>query len=352
MGRRGTTVPDPPRPARLSFEDDLTIVAPLNLPLMDRYRLLRFTEPVTGAGQTILQATKHRISRESLARARAEGVKAQSLQKYLDEASGGKTPQRISAGLERWDQHSGTVRVSRGAVLRVEDASTLSLLRADPVLRPLLGEMLSAQAILVSEANLPRVMAASARVGLWRQGGLIEMTEDLAARIARLERLRRLGLRRGARDLPRPVAPERGRHIAELPGEPVMTPFGEAWARTARFSLADDAELAQFRDARPDMLAAVGQDPGLAALDPARAAYIDTETTGLSLGAGTYTFLIGIGQYEAPSPDAPAGAFAVRQFFMRSPLEEAAQLHLVEETAGADERFRQLQRSRRSTCRS
>ncbi len=158
-------VPDPPRPARLTFEDDLTIVAPLTLPLMDRFRLLRFTEPVAGSGQAIPGATKHRISRESLARARAEGVKAQALQKYLDEASGGKTPGRISAGLERWDQHSGTVRVSRGAVLRVEDASTLSLLRADPVVRPLLGEMLSAQAILVSEANLPQVMAALRELG-------------------------------------------------------------------------------------------------------------------------------------------------------------------------------------------
>jgi hypothetical protein len=50
-------------------------------------------------------------------------------------------------------------------VLRVHDANILGLLRADPVLRPLLGELLSAQAVLVSEANLPRVVAALQELG-------------------------------------------------------------------------------------------------------------------------------------------------------------------------------------------
>jgi uncharacterized protein YprB with RNaseH-like and TPR domain len=77
-----------------------------------------------------------------------------------------------------------------------------------------------------------------------------------------------------------------------------------------------------------------GSGPATIDGDPARAAYIDTETTGLSLGAETYTFLIGVGQYEPPSPANPAGSFTVNQYFMRSPLEEASQLHLVEEALG------------------
>jgi hypothetical protein len=132
---------------------------------MDRFRLLRFTEPVAVDARSLALATSHRITRDRLARARSGDVKAQSILKFLEQASGGKVPQRLSAGLERWDQHSGTVRLSRGAVLRVHDASTLALLRADPVLRPLLGELLSAQASLVSEANLPRVMAALQELG-------------------------------------------------------------------------------------------------------------------------------------------------------------------------------------------
>jgi hypothetical protein len=111
----------------------------------------------------------------------------------------------------------------------------------------------------------------------------------------------------------------------------VLTPVGEAWLRTARFPLDAHPELAAFSSIRPETLAAVGQDARLAALDPERTAFVDTETTGLSLGTGTYTFLIGVGSYEPPADDEPAGAFVVRQFFMRSPAEEPAQLHLVEE---------------------
>jgi len=157
--------PDPPRPARLTIQDDLTILAPLELPLLDRFRLLRFTEPVAGDAETPPKATRHHITRDSLYTARTGGIKAQSLLRFLEQASEGQVPQRLIAGLERWDQHGGTVRLSRGAVLRVKDANVLALLRADPVIRPLLGDLLSAQAILIGEANLPRVIAALRELG-------------------------------------------------------------------------------------------------------------------------------------------------------------------------------------------
>jgi hypothetical protein len=156
--------------------------------------------------------------------------------------------------------------------------------------------------------------------------------DDLERRAQRLERLRRLGLKKGARDLPRPVRPQPpALEAGVLPGEPVMTPVGPAWVRTARFPLDEHPEIAAFLQASPAALAAAGRDPALAALDPGRAAFVDTETTGLSPGAGAYTFLIGVGEYEL---DSSGGAFVVRQFFMRSPAEEAAQLLLAEEALG------------------
>jgi uncharacterized protein YprB with RNaseH-like and TPR domain len=156
--------------------------------------------------------------------------------------------------------------------------------------------------------------------------------DDLERRAQRLERLRRLGLQKGARDLPRPVRPQPpALEAGVLPGEPVMTPVGPAWVRTARFPLDEHPEIAAFLQASPAALAAAGRDPALAALDPGRAAFVDTETTGLSPGAGAYTFLIGVGEYEL---DSSGGAFVVRQFFMRSPAEEAAQLLLAEEALG------------------
>jgi hypothetical protein len=115
--------------------------------------------------------------------------------------------------------------------------------------------------------------------------------------------------------------------------------------RTFRYSLADRPDLAALLHIEPEALAAAGRDGSLAALDPARAAFIDTETTGLTPDTGTYTLLIGIGTYELPLRTDPrglgrtegshaledAGEFVVHQFFMRHPGEERAQLHLVEE---------------------
>jgi uncharacterized protein len=52
---------------------------------------------------------------------------------------------------------------------------------------------------------------------------------------------------------------------------------------------------------------------------PTRWAFLDTETTGLAGGSGTYAFLIGVGSIDA-------AGFRVRQFFMRDFGEEASQL--------------------------
>jgi hypothetical protein len=147
-----------PRPARAVVGDDFTVAAPLTLPLIDRFRLLRFTEPQLDSYE-IGQPTRHRITRGSLARARAGGVKADAIVEFLRHTTGDKLSPHVTSALARWGQQSGTVRISKGAVLRVEDASILAALRADPAIAPLLGELISAQAVLVSEANLPRLLA-------------------------------------------------------------------------------------------------------------------------------------------------------------------------------------------------
>jgi len=161
--------------------------------------------------------------------------------------------------------------------------------------------------------------------------------DEAKRRQDRLERLRRLGVRRGTRDLPHPPERRPAPEAGILPGEEVDTPFGPVWARTARFPLAERPDLAQWLRAEPEALAALGRDVSLATLDPAGVVFLDTETTGLSVDTGTYTFLIGIGSYALPEPGAvrkagrPEGEFVVKQFFMRNPAEERAQLHLVEE---------------------
>jgi uncharacterized protein YprB with RNaseH-like and TPR domain len=171
--------------------------------------------------------------------------------------------------------------------------------------------------------------------------------QDLHRRLERINRLRKLGVRRGVRDLPavpvatnvspaatpaaqavqRPVSSFELLASSLLPGEEVHTPFGPAWVRSACYPLAERPDLAEWLTVQPAALAALDRNNDLLRLEPTKVAFIDTETTGLSLGAGTYTFLIGVGMFEGD-------AFLVRQFFMRNPAEERAQLHLVDETLG------------------
>ena len=63
-------------------------------------------------------------------------------------------------------------------------------------------------------------------------------------------------------------------------------------------------------------------DPRLAKMPLSRFAFLDTETSGLSGGTGTYAFLVGIARFTD-------GQFVLRQFFMRDPSEEPAMLEAI-----------------------
>ncbi|WP_127584543.1 ribonuclease H-like domain-containing protein [Paenibacillus koleovorans] len=63
-----------------------------------------------------------------------------------------------------------------------------------------------------------------------------------------------------------------------------------------------------------------------------RLLFLDTETTGLGVGAGNVSFMIGIGLYEA-------GQFVVRQLFIRNPAEETAMLAYLQETMQTRDRL-------------
>ncbi len=156
---------EPPQPARLTVGDDFVVTAPLLTPLLDRFRLARFTdalpvEPWESRRETLVpRGTRHRISRASLARAREDGLKPEDAVAFLRRAAGGRLPAKVAAAIERYSQLGGQVRVTRGAVLRVTDASTLAALRSDPAIAPLLGEVVSAQAVIVPEKHVDRLLA-------------------------------------------------------------------------------------------------------------------------------------------------------------------------------------------------
>src|SRR5512139_1912815 len=72
------------------------------------------------------------------------------------------------------------------------------------------------------------------------------------------------------------------------------------------------------------------KDPRIADLPLSKFAFLDTETTGLAGGTGTYPFLVGVGRFIDEQ-------FVLKQFFLRDPSEEPAMLEgLADFLAPAD----------------
>ncbi len=151
-----------------------------------------------------------------------------------------------------------------------------------------------------------------------------QIPED-EARVARVSKLRGLlsqmisdekrRLRAKAEAAPpRPAEP--------LPGEEIQTPHGRMHRVRCYLEPAHHhgrVAVASALDACPRTLAKLALDPELAAVDPRRLLYLDTETTGLSGGTGTIPFLIGLAWFEDES-------LCVEQLLLKAPGEEAPML--------------------------
>src|SRR5579871_1813120 len=152
--------------------------------------------------------------------------------------------------------------------------------------------------------------------------------EDLQEQLAALRRqIARIDRKYAEPARARSAPPQPGRFIEELlTGEVVRTPQGEhfetekLWERHRRHGSVDISDLAELP---PDLLDPLS-DGSIPRAHPTRWAFLDTETTGLAGGTGTYAFLIGVGSIE------PAG-FRLRQFFMRDYGEEPSLLQRLSE---------------------
>jgi hypothetical protein len=120
---------------------------------------------------------------------------------------------------------------------------------------------------------------------------------------------------------PDPRRPERYFVEEWLGGTEVETAHGKHyeterfWQRHRRHGSMDISTLAELP---ADLLCAIS-DGTIAPAEPHRWAFLDTETTGLAGGTGTYAFLVGVGRIT------PEG-FRLKQFFMRDHGEEASLL--------------------------
>ena len=147
----------------------------------------------------------------------------------------------------------------------------------------------------------------------------------------------------GARPVPRAGAPG-GREVGGVDGLREASPAppeglvehrraeGTFAARETRVDVASwqhgSWNLGEVDAAAPATIARLARDEGLGAMPLREAVYLDTETSGLSGGAGVYVYMVGLGWFEGDE-------FVSWQGFLREPGEERAMLAAVAERLAA-----------------
>ena len=149
------------------------------------------------------------------------------------------------------------------------------------------------------------------------------------------DKLKKLGVKVGTVDMPI-KAQKTGPSIQDvLSGEFVFNRRGETFIHEETYAADYRHGWATLDTDTPlTMMANWANDARLVEMPLESFAFLDTETSGLSGGTGTYAFLVGAGRFEQsasgrPLRQAQGRHFRLLQFFMRDPGEEAALLEAL-----------------------
>ena len=137
------------------------------------------------------------------------------------------------------------------------------------------------------------------------------------------ERLKALGVKTKATDLPPPKPKSPYDIDSVVSGAFHSTPRGDVF-------IVDQIYLPDYRHGESPLLPSLplslisqwANDSRLARMPLSKFAFLDTETSGLSGGTGTYAFMVGIARFVEDQ-------FVLRQFFMRDPAEEPMMLEAI-----------------------
>ncbi len=151
------------------------------------------------------------------------------------------------------------------------------------------------------------------------------------------DKLKSLGVKVGTLDLP-VTTKKTGIPIqAVLDGRFISTRRGEAFIYEENYESDYRHGWAPLETNVPlDLVAAWAQDPRLREMPLEAFAFLDTETSGMAGGTGSYAFLVGVGRFEQTASGhalrhAQGSTFHLLQFFMRDPGEEPALLEALAE---------------------
>src|SRR4030042_4252284 len=139
------------------------------------------------------------------------------------------------------------------------------------------------------------------------------------------DRLKSLGVTIGTKDIP-PPQQRKSYPVEEIvPGRFLDTGNGLTYLIEEDFPRGYIHGQIELRiNTTPQTIAEWAGDPKIAAQDPESFVFLDTETSGLAGGTGTFAFLVGVARYTQDG-------FHLVQFFMQDPLEEPALLLALED---------------------
>jgi len=137
------------------------------------------------------------------------------------------------------------------------------------------------------------------------------------------EKLKSLGVGKGARNLPQPNVEPRYEIDSVVAGAFHPTPRGDVFIVEQSYAADYRHGVSSIFCSSPlTLISQWANDPRLLEIPLSRFAFLDTETSGLSGGTGTYAFMVGIARFENDN-------FLLRQYFMRDPAEEPAMLEAI-----------------------
>jgi hypothetical protein len=149
--------------APLAVAPDLTIQAPMEGSLYDRFQMARFTEQMPArAGMTPLT---YRITSESLARGREQEITLSQIVAFLERATDGKLPRNAPILLADWERKAEKIALRHVVLLQTSDELTMQELQHLPQTRSYLQEILGPQAALVAEDDCPRLLQGLKELG-------------------------------------------------------------------------------------------------------------------------------------------------------------------------------------------
>jgi len=134
------------------------------------------------------------------------------------------------------------------------------------------------------------------------------------------DKLRSLGVKTGTAHLAPPKPGSRYGIDSVVAGSFLSTPLGDVFAASQSYTAEYRHGLSSLLSDFPfSVISQWARDRRISDLDLSEFAFLDTETSGLSGGTGTYAFLVGVARFVD-------GEFRLQQFFMRDPAEEPALL--------------------------